>query len=90
MAGHNNINGEVFRDLANVEVGDKIVAYAGDQGLEYVVELKTIVKEKGEPLEVRRRNAQWIAPTADTRLTLVSCWPYTSNTHRVIVVAKPQ
>ena len=25
----------------------------------------------------------------DDRLTLVSCWPYTSNTHRVIVVAKP-
>lgn len=89
MAGHHNVNGEVFRDLVNVEVGDTVVAYAGDRKYEYSVELKTIVKEKGEPAEVRRRNAHWIAPTDDERLTFVTCWPYTNNTHRVIVVAKP-
>ena len=89
FAGHNNINGEVFRDLPSVEVGDTIIAYADGKSFEYTVEMKTIVKEKGEPPEVRQRNAQWIAPTTDERLTLVSCWPYTSNTHRVIVVAKP-
>jgi sortase A len=89
MAGHHNVNGEVFRDLVNVEVGDKIVVYSGDQAYNYQVELKTIVKEKGEPIEARQRNAQWIAPTNDVRLTLVTCWPYTNNTHRVIVVAKP-
>ena len=89
MAGHHNVQGEVFRDLVNVEVGDKIVVYAGNQEFDYVVDLKTIVKEKGEPLEVRQRNAQWIAPTDDERLTFITCWPYTNNTHRVIVVAKP-
>lgn len=89
LAGHNNINGEVFRDLVNVEIGDKVIAYAGDKKFEYEITFKTIVKEKGEPLEVRQRNAQWIAPTNDERLTLVTCWPYTSNTHRLIVVAKP-
>lgn len=89
MAGHHNVNGEVFRDLVNVEVGDKVTVYAGDQQFEFVVDLKTIVKEKGEPIEVRQRNAQWIASTTDERLTLVTCWPYTNNTHRVIVVAKP-
>jgi sortase A len=89
MAGHHNVNGEVFRDLVNVEVGDAVTIYAGDQPFEYQVELKTIVKEKGEPIEVRQRNAQWIAPTTDERITLVTCWPYTNNTHRVIVVAKP-
>ena len=30
-----------------------------------------------------------LAPTDDVRVTLVTCWPYTNNTHRVIVVAKP-
>lgn len=89
MAGHHNVNGEVFRDLVNIEVGDKVTAYSGGKKYEYVVELKTIVKEKGEPLEARQRNAQWIAPTNDERLTFVTCWPYTNNTHRVIVVAKP-
>lgn len=89
MAGHHNVNGEVFRDLVNVEVGDKVIVSSGGKTLEYVVDLKTIVKEKGESAEVRRRNAQWIAPSEDERLTLVTCWPYTNNTHRVIVVAKP-
>lgn len=89
MAGHHNVNGEVFRDLVNVEVGDKVTIESNGQTFEYVVEMKTIVKEKGEPPEVRRKNAQWIAPTEDERLTFVTCWPYTNNTHRVIVVAKP-
>jgi len=38
---------------------------------------------------VRRQNARWIAPTTDERLTLVTCWPYTGNSHRLIIVAKP-
>ncbi len=89
MAGHHNVKGEVFRDLVNVEVGDTVIAYDGNQKYEYVVELKTIVKEKGESLEVRQRNAQWISPTDDERMTFITCWPYTNNTHRVIVVARP-
>ncbi|MFQ5576539.1 MAG: sortase [Anaerolineae bacterium] len=89
MAGHHNIKGEVFRDLVNVEVGDELTIYVNETPYRYTIELKTIVKEKGEPLEVRQRNAQWIAPTTDERVTMVTCWPYTNNTHRVIVVAKP-
>ncbi len=89
LAGHHNINGEVFRDLVNVEVGDTVEIYTADGVFTYTVELKTIVKEKGEPLEVRQKNAEWIAPTTDERVTMVTCWPYTNNTHRVIVVAKP-
>ena len=34
-------------------------------------------------------NAAWIMPSEDERLTLVTCWPYTSNTHRLIIVARP-
>ena len=48
-----------------------------------------LLEEKGMPEEVRRSNAQWIAPTDDERVTLVTCWPYTSNTHRLVIVAKP-
>ena len=89
MAGHHNVNGEVFRDLVNVEVGDTVTIYSGGNRYDYMVDLKTIVKEKGETVEARKRNAQWIAPTDDERITLVTCWPYTNNTHRVIVVARP-
>ncbi|HID54608.1 MAG TPA: sortase, partial [Anaerolineae bacterium] len=33
--------------------------------------------------------AEWIMPTEDERITLVTCWPYTDNTNRLIVVAQP-
>ena len=48
-----------------------------------------ILPEKYEQIEVRMNNAQWILPSVDERLTLISCWPYETNTHRVIVVARP-
>jgi len=89
LSGHHNIKGEVFRYLVDVQEGDEVVLYVGDAAYPYRVEQKLIVKEKGEPVEVRRQNAQWIAATNDIRVTLVTCWPYTNNTHRVIVVAKP-
>lgn len=89
LAGHHNINGEIFKNLVNVEVGDEVLIYTDNIPHTYFVELKTIVKEKGESLSVRQQNAQWIAPTSDERLTMVTCWPYTNNTHRVVVVAKP-
>ena len=90
MSGHHNIKGEVFRYLVDVQEGDEVDLYVGDTVYPYFVEQKLILKEKGEPPEVRRQNAQWIAPTNDVRVTLVTCWPYTNNTHRVIVVARPK
>lgn len=89
LNGHHNIKGEVFRYLVDVEVGDRVLVYVGDQVFYYAVEQKMILKEKGEPLEVRMQNASWILPTDDERLTMVTCWPYTNNTHRLVVVARP-
>jgi hypothetical protein len=31
----------------------------------------------------------FFASTPDERLTLLSCYPFTNNTHRIAVVAKP-
>jgi len=89
IAGHHNIRGEVFRYVVNLEPGDVVDLYVGQTVYRYVVTEKYILKEKGMPPEVRQENARWIAPTDDERLTLVTCWPYTNNTHRVVVVAKP-
>ncbi len=89
MAGHNNINGEVFKNLIDLKIGDEIFVFADDKVYRYAVAQKLLVKEAGATFEQRLQNAQWIAPTNDGRLTLVSCWPYSNNTHRVIIVAKP-
>jgi len=89
LSGHHNIKGEVFRRLLDLEPGDAVILIAEGREYRYAVERKMILKEKGVSEEQRVQNAHWIAPTSDERLTLVTCWPYTGNTHRVIVVAKP-
>jgi sortase A len=89
LNGHHNIRGEVFRYLVDVKEGDQVILYAQDKVYYYAVTEKQILKEKGEPMEVRQQNARWIGPTEDERLTMITCWPYTNNTHRLIVVAKP-
>ena len=89
LDGHHNIAGEVFRDLVDLKQGDTIQVWAGDQLHEYVVSLLKILPEKGQPIPARLENARWIQPTQDERLTLVTCWPYENNTHRLIVVAVP-
>jgi len=89
MNGHHNIRGKVFRYLVDLEAGDEVIVYVGETAYRYQVTEKHILEEKNAPAEVRERNARWIAPTGDERVTLVTCWPYTNNTHRVIVVAKP-
>jgi sortase A len=90
LSGHHNIKGEVFRYIVDIEPGDVITLYdESGQTFDYAVEDKFIVKDKGEPEAVRRANARWIGPFNDERLTLVTCWPYNNNTHRVIVIGKP-
>lgn len=92
LSGHHNIEGKVFRYLIDLEPGDDITLYAGEYAYTYKVTEKYILKEAGMPLRVRQKNAQWIMPTADERLTLVTCWPYDwpGNSHRLIIVAKPR
>jgi sortase A len=89
LNGHHNIKGEVFRDLYRVQKGDEIDVYSGEDVFKYVVVYTAILPERNQPLEVRLANAEWIQPTEDERITLITCWPYESNTHRVLVVAVP-
>jgi sortase A len=89
LIGHHNVHGEVFRNLDQLEIGDKITVYSGDRVFEYLITLKMILPEKYESVETRLENARWIQPMQDERITLVTCWPYETNTHRVILVAEP-
>ena len=89
LIGHHNVHGEVFRELDALEVGDLIRVYSDEMAFEYQVSLKMILPEKFESIETRLENARWIHATQDERLTLVTCWPYETNTHRMILVAEP-
>ena len=89
LSGHQNIDGKVFRNLKDVSVGDSLTVYAGDQAFEYQVTQRLILLEAFQPLETRLSNARWIGPFPDKRVTLVTCHPSWTNTHRLIVIAKP-
>ncbi|MCA9916839.1 MAG: sortase [Anaerolineales bacterium] len=89
LNGHHNIFGEVFGKLVDLEKGDEIVVYDAEAPHNYTVVEVQILPERDQPLAVRQENAQWIEPTDDERLTLVTCWPHSDNSHRLIVVAYP-
>jgi LPXTG-site transpeptidase (sortase) family protein len=88
LNGHSNVYGRVFRDLTNVEVGDEIIAFSGEQAYHYVVVEKILVREKGVSHEQHVENARFILPTDDERLTLVTC-AGRGAADRLIVIAQP-
>ncbi|MCX8067692.1 MAG: sortase [Anaerolineae bacterium] len=85
--GHNWPEDGVFRFLYQVRVGDPILLYSGRVPFVYEVREILILKEAGQPLEVRQENARYIQPTDDERVTLVTCHPYGSTHYRLIVIA---
>ncbi len=90
LNGHNTGHGEVFRDLYTLEPGAPIIVYAGETPHSYIVSATLILREAGQPLEVRQANARAILPTTVEQLTLVTCHPYGSLRDRLIVIAYPE
>ena len=90
ISGHNNWKGEVFRYLEFLKPGDEIDLWTleGKQ-YKYVVQEIMKLKEAGVSYQQRLRNAQVMNPTPYEQLTLITCWPYTTYTHRLVVIAKP-
>ncbi|HDN80599.1 MAG TPA: sortase, partial [Chloroflexi bacterium] len=89
ISGHHNIKGKVFNRLWELKPGDEIKLYnARGEIFTYVVNEVLLLREKGASEEERRAHARYMNPTSDPTLTLISCWPPWSNTHRVIVIAK--
>ncbi len=79
LSGHNDIYGEIFRDLDKLQPGDKIYIHTQAQVYEYEVTSTHIV----QPTEV-----EWMNPTSEPVVTLISCYPYMVNTHRIVVRAR--
>jgi sortase A len=79
ISAHNDVFGEVFRDIQHLESGDEITVYAGDMPYKHLVRAKRVV----DPSEVSVMD-----PTPDPILTLITCHPYMIDTQRMIVVAE--
>ena len=81
LSAHNDIYGETFRHLDDLELGDEVIVYAGEQPYRYIVRAKQIV----DPTEV-----SVLASTTKPVTTLISCYPYMVDTHRIVVIAELQ
>ena len=81
VSAHNDIFGEIFRDLPDIDLGDEIFVHTASRVYRYVVTQKRII----EPAEV-----SVMYHTSSPVLTLISCYPYGIDTHRVVVIGELQ
>ena len=78
LSAHNDIFGELFKDLDRLKPGDTVVLTTQDRSFTYVVTGTQFV----EPTRV-----DLMAQTPEETLTLISCYPYRVDTQRIVVTA---
>jgi len=76
LAAHNDVYGEIFRYLPDVPVGEIVTVYAGEQVFRYQITERRFIL----PTQV-----EVMLPTTGPTLTLISCFPYLIDTHRIIL-----
>ena len=76
LSAHNDIFGELFRDLDQLVLGDEIVIRTSTQEYTYRVTGTSIVA----PTEV-----SVLEPTSKPTITLISCYPYLVDNQRIVV-----
>jgi len=78
LSAHNDIHGEIFRDLDQLEEGDLVILFSARQSYTYVVHEVLIV----EPTQV-----EYLESSDEAVTTLISCYPYLVDNKRIVVVA---
>ncbi len=81
LSAHNDVYGELFRYLDQMENGDQVIVFTPHHSFTYIVTNIEIVK----PSDV-----EVMAPTSEATLTLISCYPYWVDNKRIIVQASLQ
>ncbi len=78
FSAHNDIFGEIFRDLDRLKPGDTVILFTNQRQYTYVITGTQIV----EPTQV-----EVMAPTQNASVTLISCYPYLIDNQRIVVSA---
>jgi sortase A len=81
LSAHNDIFGEIFRDLDRLNPGDLVIIYTNQRSYTYIVVDTKIV----EPTAV-----EVMDPTSQATVTLISCYPYLKDNKRIVVIARLQ
>ena len=77
LSGHDDVAGSIFRDLGTPRRGDVIQVWDVRRSYRYTVSTVQIVT----PDNVSMLSAPRVRPT----LALVSCYPFWTDTHRVVI-----
>lgn len=91
ISGHNNsMGGRVFAQVESLSIGDNVTLqdYQG-RVYTYKVTERNIVSALFATSADEAYLQQVMQPTTSEQLTLITCWPSWSNTHRLVVIAKP-
>lgn len=78
LSAHNDIYGQIFRHLDKLKLGDEITILTASKQYIYLVE---------EILILKPNQISVLEPGEDPIVTLISCYPYMINTHRIVVRA---
>jgi sortase A len=78
LSAHNDVFGEIFRDLDKLKTGDTITIFTNLRTYTYVINQNRIVL----PSQV-----EVMSPTSDPVITLISCYPYMVDNRRIIISA---
>jgi sortase A len=81
LSAHDDVFGEIFRNLDRLQPGDQVLLFTAQQQFIYIVTSSQIVA----PTQVDLMN-----PTSVPTLTLISCYPYMVDKQRIVVFAKLQ
>jgi sortase A len=76
LSAHNDVFGEIFRHLDELQPGDEIIIYSDAQRYRYTVSQQRFVA----PTQV-----DVMAATNEPSITLISCYPYLVNNQRIVV-----
>jgi len=84
------IQADNFTDRSDLLNGRTIELFdAAGQEFKYTISAFYRLKDTGVSLQQRIANGRFMEPTDQAQVTIITCWPPTSNTHRLVVVAVP-
>ena len=89
LTGHNNTLGKVFKDLDQLTPGSEIFLFTEMSEFHYQVQKKYLIPYMGVEEEGDAALQAFSAPTPSETVTLISCWPYATNSHRIVIIAVP-
>ena len=81
LSAHNDVFGEIFRYLDQLQPGDEVIISTSQQAYVYVIQQTQLV----EPTQV-----EVMASTQEPVVTLISCYPYLVDNQRIVVTAELQ